>query len=78
MDDAGSVSILAHPGPGCAPNEPMALVAASADKDRGPLDPDQPEGVLLLPQEGPSPFKTQYCLCYNEPVEIAQCTDQLL
>jgi len=60
MDDAGSVSILVHPGPGCTPNEPIALVIASADVDRGPLDEDQPEGVLLLPQGGPSPFKTRY------------------
>jgi hypothetical protein len=29
MDDTGRISILAYPGPGCTPNEPMALVAVS-------------------------------------------------
>jgi hypothetical protein len=36
MDDAGSLSILAQPGLGSTPTEPLALVATFSD--RGPLD----------------------------------------
>jgi hypothetical protein len=70
MDDAGSVSILAHPGPGCNPNEPMVLVAAFSDVNRGPLDENTSDGVLILPPEGPSPFEPQYCKCCNRDVKL--------
>jgi hypothetical protein len=40
MDDAGHVSILGYPGPGCSPNEPMALVAMT-------YSPHMPFGRLV-------------------------------
>jgi len=60
MDDSGRVSILAYPGPGCTPSEPLALVARCTAAGRGPLNVKKPEAVLLPPQEGPTPFETQY------------------
>jgi len=62
MDDDGSVSILGHPGPGpgCTPNEPMAFVAMSSGASIRRLDGRKPQAVLLPPQEGPTPFETQY------------------
>jgi len=60
MDDAGRLSILAYPGPGCTPNEPMAFVVKLSDSCRGPLDEKKPEAVLLPSQEGPTPFETRY------------------
>jgi hypothetical protein len=61
MDDAVSLSILAQPGPGSTPIEPMALVATFSDVARSLLDADKPKGVFILPQEGSMPFKAQYC-----------------
>jgi hypothetical protein len=60
MDDAGRVSILAYPGPGCTPNEPMALVVKLSDSGRSPLDEKKPEAVLLPSPEGPTPFEMRY------------------
>lgn len=59
MDDAGRVSILAYPGPGCSPNEPMALVAAFPDS----FEPPRSDVRIPLPagvDEGPTPFEPQY------------------
>jgi len=75
IDDAGCLSILAYPGPGCTPNEPMALVATLTDTDRSRLDVKRPEAILLPAQEGETPFEMQYCNCYN--VRCSYCTDQL-
>ena len=63
MDDADSLSILAQPGPGSTPTEPLALVAKFSDVARSPSDADKPEGVFILPQEGSTPFEAQYCQC---------------
>jgi hypothetical protein len=60
MDDACRVSILAYPGPGCTPNEPLALVVKLSDSGRIPLDDKKPEAVLLPSPEGPTPFETRY------------------
>lgn len=64
MDDAGRVSILAYPGPGCTPNEPMALVVKLSDSGRSPLDEKKPEAVLLPSPEGPTPFEMRYSTRY--------------
>ena len=56
MKDAGRVSILANPGPGCTPNEPMVLVANIS----GPPADRNPELNRLPPEEHPTPFMTQY------------------
>jgi hypothetical protein len=74
MDDTGRVSILAYPGPGCTPNEPMALVAMCPDSDRGLSDVKRPETVLLPPQEGPTPFEAQYCKRDIEPFDSMALT----
>jgi hypothetical protein len=70
MDDSGRVSILDYPGPGCTPSEPLGLVARCPAAVRGLLDVKKPETVLLPPPEGPtSPFETQYCKHYNDPIK---------
>ena len=59
MDDAGRVSILAYPGPGCSPNEPMALVAMFSNS----LPPPEDSEVTPLQvgvDEGPAPFEPLY------------------
>lgn len=78
MDDTGRVSILTNSGPGCAPSEPLALVAIFTTAGRGPLNIRKPEVVLLPPQEGRTPFETQYCKSYHAPTKIVHSTDQLL
>jgi hypothetical protein len=41
LDDEVKVSIVNFPGPGCTPNEPMALVAKVSGADRSALDVKQ-------------------------------------
>jgi hypothetical protein len=77
MDDGGRVSILAYPGPGCTPNEPMALVVKLSDSVRT-LDEKKPEAILLPSQEGPTPFDTRYSTHYKELLEILCLIDCLL
>jgi hypothetical protein len=69
MDDAGRVSILAYPGLGCSPNEPMVLVAVFPHTFELP----PPEMVMPLQagvDEGSTPLESQYSkhpqgpLCY--------------
>jgi hypothetical protein len=60
MDDAVHVSILAYPGPGCTPNEPMAFVAKFSGVDRGSWEAMQSEADVSPSPEGPTPFETQY------------------
>ena len=60
MDDTNSLSIFAYPGPGCTPNEPVALVISSSDAGSRPLNAKKPEAVLLPSQEGTTPFEAQY------------------
>ena len=78
MDDGGRVSILAYPGPGCTPNEPMALVVNLSDSVRTPLDEKKPEAVLLPSQEGPTPFETRYSTHCDGLIEILYLIDRLL
>jgi hypothetical protein len=59
MDDAGHVSVLAYPGPGCSPNEPMALVAVFSDILQLP-PPDNVMPPQASVDEGPIPFEPQY------------------
>jgi hypothetical protein len=76
MDDTGRVSILAYPGPGCNPNEPMALVVALSDSNRDTLktiQPIQPKTDFPSP-EGLPPFVAQYCERYQKLPKIAHCT----
>jgi hypothetical protein len=61
MDNAGRVSIAKYHGPGCTPNDPIALVAAFSGADQNPVVTATPEPVFLPSQEGPTPFTTQYC-----------------
>ena len=61
MQDAGRVSILANPGPGCTPNEPMVLVAIiPLAIISGPLADRNPELNRLPPEEHLTPCITQY------------------
>jgi hypothetical protein len=64
MYDGTRMSIFAYPGPGCKPNEPMALVVTFADEGRGTTNVRRPEVVLSPPQEGSqegrTPYETQY------------------
>ena len=60
MDDAASLSILAQPGPGSTPTEPMALVTTFSRSRR---NGNKPKGVFILPRKGTTPFKTQYRKC---------------
>ena len=59
MRSAGSVAILAYPGPGCTPNEPMALLAMFSSVERDRLGVRQRE----TPPEGSTPFETRYRRC---------------
>lgn len=70
MDDRGRVSILACPGPGCSPNEPMALVVKLSDAVRSLVE-RKPEAVLLPSPEGPTPLETRYSAHYIELPEIS-------
>jgi hypothetical protein len=62
MDDNYRVSIFSYPGPGCKPNEPMALVAMFTGADRGPFEA---ESDPLPSREGPTPFETRYRKCFE-------------
>lgn len=61
MDDTGSVSILSNPGPGCTPNEPLALVAKFSSTSKISFNN---LARAPLPQVGTSPFDKQYRKCY--------------
>jgi hypothetical protein len=76
MDDAGRVSILAYPGPGCNPNQPMALVVALSGTNRDTLKAIQPiwPNADLPSAEGLPPFVAQYRERYQKLLEIAHCT----
>jgi hypothetical protein len=84
MDDTGRVSILAYPGPGCTPNEPMALVAMLSSKGscsppaEAPAEDAAPAAVAerLPSREGRTPFEIQYSKRYEGPFRIAHCTDK--
>ena len=56
-EDSG-VSIFAYPGPGCQPSEPMALVVKHCGTGRTRAEPT--EADRLPPQEGTTPFESQY------------------
>ena len=57
MEDSGHVSILAYPGPGCTPHEPMALVAAISSSSEAAA----PRGQANLPsREGTEPVEMRY------------------
>jgi hypothetical protein len=78
LDDTDRLSILATPGPGWLPNEPMALVVNLSESYRGPLDERKPEAVLLPTQEGPTTLEVRYCAFYKGLLKIFHLTDQLL
>jgi len=62
LDDAGRVSILAYPGPGCTPNEPMALVVTFnfSRTNRGPLRAIRSKTHPLPSPEGSTPSEVRY------------------
>ncbi|KIM78070.1 hypothetical protein PILCRDRAFT_602777 [Piloderma croceum F 1598] len=60
MHDDCRVSIFAYPGPGCEPNEPMALVVMRSQQGRAPCQRVPAEAEHILPPESTTPFKTQY------------------
>lgn len=78
MDDGVRVSILAYPGPGCTPDEPMAFVAKFSGVGRSSLEATQSEVELSPSPEGPTPFETRYRKSDKGRVEIVHCADQLL
>jgi len=63
MDDTDRVPILAYPGPGCMPDDPVALVVVFPE-DRRPLE--SPEAELPVSQEASTPFETEYCKKYED------------
>jgi hypothetical protein len=69
MDDAGRVSILAYPGPGCTPNEPMALVATISGAGKIP----EPDPLPVL--EHPTPVEKRYCKCSHRLFKFAHRTN---
>jgi hypothetical protein len=74
MEDSGHVSILAYPGPGCTPHEPMALVAAFSSSSEAAA----PQAHANLPsQEGTEPVEMRYSKRYGI-FGITHCTDHLL
>lgn len=77
MDDAGRVSILAYPGPGCSPNDPLALVVKLSDSDRRQLGEKKPDSAFLPSHEGPTPFETQYSTRYKGFYNVFQLADHL-
>lgn len=60
INDTSPVSIMAYPGPGCTPEDPMALVIKNPVAARSSL-----ETVYIQHTEGPTPFATRYCKCYD-------------
>jgi hypothetical protein len=57
LDDKAKVSIVIFPGPGCTPNEPMALVAKVSGSDRSALEankikPKPPDRISLFNRSG--------------------------
>jgi hypothetical protein len=78
MDDAGRVSLLAYPGPGYSPSDPMALVVKLSGSGRRPLAEKKPESAFLPSHEGPTPFETQYSTRYKGLFKIFQLADHLL
>jgi hypothetical protein len=77
MDDAGMVSILAYPGPGCTPNEPIAFVARFSGAARS-----SPKEVAsnedLPPSLGPTPFETRYRERYKGHIGLVHYIDWVL
>lgn len=74
MDDAGRVSILSYPGPGCLPNEPMALVAVFPNTFELPV-PENEVSLQADVDKGLAPLESQYSkrricqrLCTCSPV----------
>jgi hypothetical protein len=65
MDDTDRVPILAYPGPGCMPDDPMALVVIFPE-DRRPLESAVAEADLLASQEVPTPLETEYCKKHDD------------
>jgi hypothetical protein len=74
--DSARVSILAHPGPGYTPTEPMALVGMFSATGNSPSEVAEPqaEGDILFPEDTTS-SEIQYSKGYGPT--IAHCTDQL-
>ena len=58
MDDTNHLSILAEPGPGCTPDDPVALVTTHSHADRSSLDTVNPK--KLPPQDAASPCEMRY------------------
>lgn len=79
MDNASRLSILAHRGPGCTPNEPIVLVASFLDSNKMTSRTAKPEAVLLPSQEGtPLPFEKRYRKHCELLLTVAHCTDQFI
>ena len=69
-EDSSLLSILAYPGPGCSPSDPMALVLSFSGAVRVPFGVAPSEAVYVPCQEGRAPFNTQYCRVYEGLLEI--------
>jgi hypothetical protein len=80
LEDIDRLSILAIPGPGWLPKEPMALVVnlSESGRSRNPLDERKPEAVLLPTQEGPTALETRYSALYKGLLKTCYLTDQLV
>ena len=66
MDDTSGVSILANPGLGCTPNEPLALVAKFCGDSRSSFGDE----AIFPPQTGELPFAKQYCKHHEEFADV--------
>ena len=58
--DGHCVPISKYPGPGCVPNEPMALVAMCTGEGNRSLGEVPAEADHRPSDEGPTPFEAQY------------------
>jgi hypothetical protein len=69
MDDTSRLSISSYPGPGCTPNEPMALVVMFP-RGKNPLSEKKLVPLTLPSQEGSTPFETPYGKRYEGLIKL--------
>ena len=61
MDDTNRVPILAYPGPGCMPDDLVALVVIFPEDQCTLKSAVSEMDLLATSQEVPTPFETEYC-----------------
>jgi hypothetical protein len=71
MDDEGRVPILEDRGPGCTPNDPIALVGQFYGTRQWSLKSKKPKKNLLSSQGGRTSLETRYRKGCGQFLEIA-------